>query len=91
MFLSYEISTEGISSDPNKVDIIKNWPEPTCTKNVKKYLGVLGYYRKSMENFACRILHAAPLTQLLKGELNYNGKMFNTSRFYTRFHFAYRY
>ena len=71
VYLGYEISSEGIRSDPSKLEVIRNWQIPTSTTDLKKFLGVLGYFRKSMDAFA---QHAAPLTSLLKGKLVRKGK-----------------
>ena len=65
-YLGYEISSDGIRSDPDKLAIIRDWEIPSCTKELKRFLGVLGYFRRSLNSFA---MHAAPLTKLLQGKL----------------------
>ena len=42
LFLGYEVSTEGMSSDPSKLEVIQDWPVPKKTKDIKKFLDVLG-------------------------------------------------
>ena len=65
-YLGYEISSDGIRSDPDKLAIIRDWEIPSCTKELKRFLSVLGYFRRSLNSFA---MHAAPLTKLLQGKL----------------------
>lgn len=62
-YLGHVISNEGISPDPRKVQSIENFPKPKCPKDVKSFLGLTGYYRKFIKNFA-KI--AQPLNNLLK-------------------------
>ena len=45
-FLGLVVSTEGISTDPSKTSTVASWPTPTCCKDVKKFLGLVNYYRR---------------------------------------------
>ena len=38
-FLDHVVSEFGISTDPEKVVAVKNWPRPGCVKEVRSYLG----------------------------------------------------
>ena len=49
--------------DPEKIEIVKNWKVPTKILHVQQFIGLCGFYRKFIENFA-KI--AAPLNSLLK-------------------------
>jgi len=51
-YLGHIISQEGIKPNPNKIDIIKKYPIPKTNREIKSYLGLLGYYRKFIPNFA---------------------------------------
>lgn len=65
-FLGHIVTPEGVKPNPNKIEIIKNWPIPTNEKELRGFLGILGYYRKFIKDFA-KI--AKPLTNALrKGE-----------------------
>eukprot|EP00253_Pinus_taeda_P007716 PITA_07716 len=54
---------QGVKIDPSKIKAIKEWKIPTSIKNLRGFLGLMGYYRKFVENYG-RII--APLTTLLK-------------------------
>lgn len=62
-FLGHIITPEGIRPNPKKIESIKNFPLPKTTKEIKSFLGLLGFYRKFIPNFA-KI--TKPLTQRLK-------------------------
>lgn len=62
-YLGHVISTEGVSTDPSKIETICNWPRPMNLKELRGILGMSGYYRKFIEHYA---ILSQPLTQLLK-------------------------
>ena len=62
-FLGHVISEEGIALDPTKVDTVTNWEAPTTVGEIRSFLGLVGYYRRFIENFS-KI--AKPMTELLK-------------------------
>lgn len=62
-YLGHIISRDGIKPNPDKIKAIKNYPIPKTITEIKRFLGLLGYYRKFIPDFA-RI--AKPLTQCLK-------------------------
>lgn len=65
-FLGHVITTEGVKANPEKINAIQQWPLPQTDKELRGFLGTLGYYRKFIRDFA-RI--SKPLTtQLRKGE-----------------------
>ena len=64
-YLGHLISENGVRPDPQKTQAVKNFPRPKTTKHIKQYLGLCGYYRRHIPNFA---LIAKPLTSLLKKE-----------------------
>ena len=51
-FLGKMVSKDGIAVDPEKVKVVKDWPEPKNTKEVKSFLGFVNYHREHIENFA---------------------------------------
>jgi len=62
-YLGHVISSSGVSTDLKKVQIIANWPTPQCVKDLRNFLGMVGYYRKFVRNFG---LLSKPLTNLLR-------------------------
>lgn len=67
-YLGSIISKDGIKPDPSLVEVVKTFPTPKNQKNVKSFLGLSGYYRKFIENYA-KI--ALPLTKLLKKDVKF--------------------
>lgn len=51
--------------DLDKVAVVLEWPEPTKVKHVRAFLGLTGYYRWFIAQYA---QIAAPLTNLLRKE-----------------------
>ncbi|XP_055640426.1 uncharacterized protein LOC129777879 [Toxorhynchites rutilus septentrionalis] len=65
-FLGHIVTREGVKPNPEKMEIIRKWPLPKNEKELRGFLGILGYYRKFIRDFA-KI--AKPLTKTLrKGE-----------------------
>ncbi|CAH8465108.1 unnamed protein product [Dicrocoelium dendriticum] len=63
-FLGHRISATGIEPLSQKVTAIKDFPEPTSFKQLKRFLGIVNYYRRFIPCCA-RIMQ--PLTDLLRG------------------------
>jgi hypothetical protein len=61
--LGYIVSHEGVKVDPNKIKAMMDWSIPKTLKNLRGFLGLIGYYRKFFRNYG-RI--AAPLMTLIK-------------------------
>lgn len=51
-YLGYIIGDGGISTDPEKIESIINWPTPKTMKQVRGFLGLTGWYRRFISNFA---------------------------------------
>ncbi|GKB14445.1 retrotransposon protein, putative, ty3-gypsy subclass [Tanacetum coccineum] len=66
-FLGHIVSADGITIDPAKVEAITKWPRPTIVTEVRRFLGLAGYYRRFMEGFS---LLALPLTKLMRKREN---------------------
>ena len=60
-FLGHMVGREGVRMVDEKVRAIKEWPTPTCQKEVEQFLGLAGYYRRFIKNHS-KI--AAPLSEL---------------------------
>lgn len=62
-FLGHLITTEGVKPNPDKIKVIKEFPIPKTEKQIKSFLGLLGYYRKFIKNFANL---TKPMTECLR-------------------------
>ena len=62
-FLEHRVNAEGLSTDPAKVEAIREWPTPACWKDVRAFLGLCSYYRMFVSEFS---ENAAPLHSLTR-------------------------
>lgn len=62
-YLGHIVTPEGVKPNPDKIKAIQNYPIPKTPKQLKGFLGLLGYYRKFIKDFA-KI--TKPLTKCLK-------------------------
>ena len=60
--LGHTVSKKGIEVDKAKVELISNLPTPKCVKNIRSFLGHVGFYRRFMRDFSAI---ARPLCILL--------------------------
>jgi hypothetical protein len=64
-FLGHEFTKEGVSPDPRKFDIVRKFPVPRNQKQIKLFLGLTNFYRKSISGYS---LISRPLRELLKND-----------------------
>lgn len=62
-YLGHEISLDGISPGEVKTAAVINFKTPTSVHEVRQFLGLAGYFRKFVQNFA---IIAAPIIKLTK-------------------------
>jgi hypothetical protein len=57
-YLGYVI-TQGVATNPAKVEAINNWPIPKNVTQLRGFLGFAGYYRRFIQGYGlmCRPLH----------------------------------
>lgn len=62
-YLGHVITPQGVKPNPDKIKAIKSYPIPKTTSEIKAFLGLLGYYRRFIKDFANL---TKPLTKCLK-------------------------
>jgi len=62
-FLGHIVSSDGVRPNPDKIRAIKQFPIPKTAKQIKTFLGLLGYYRKFIQDFSKL---TKPLTECLR-------------------------
>ncbi|XP_063938038.1 uncharacterized protein LOC135147914 [Daucus carota subsp. sativus] len=55
--------SDGIKVDPSKVEAVLNWERPKTPTEVRSFLGLAGYYRRFVKDFAKLV---TPLTKLTR-------------------------
>jgi hypothetical protein len=64
-FLGFIVSRDGIKTNRKKIEAIADMPLPKTLKDLRSFLGLSGYYRRFIYDYAKL---AKPLTSLLRGE-----------------------
>ena len=67
-FLGHVVSVSGVSVDPEKVEAVMSWEKPKSVFEIRRFLGLVWYYRRFIEDFS-RL--AAPMTRLTRKEVKY--------------------
>lgn len=69
-YLGFVVSAEGIKTCPSKIKDILNFVQPTTLRSLRSFLGLAGYYRRFIKDYAAI---AKPLTKYLRGENGHVG------------------
>ena len=67
-FLGHIVSTSRVSVDPEKVEAVMSWKRPNSIFKIHSFLGLVGYYRRFIEDFSQL---AAPMTKLTWKEVKF--------------------
>ena len=62
-FLGHVVSKKGMMVNSKKVEAIQKWLRPTTMMEIYSFLGLAGYYRRSIKDFS-KI--STPITKLTK-------------------------
>lgn len=63
LYLGHTITKDGLKPNDDKINAVLNYPLPKTTTEIKSFLGLVGYYRRFIKDFA-KITQ--PLTACLK-------------------------
>lgn len=51
-FLGWRVGKDTLAMSENDIEVIRNWPVPTRTKEVERFLGLANYHRDFIQDFA---------------------------------------
>lgn len=64
-YLGFVVDQHGLRTDPDKVKAIVEYPAPRTTTEIKRFLGMAGWYRRFIPDFSSFV---SPILTLLKGK-----------------------
>lgn len=65
-FLGYNVTTDGVRPNKDKVKAVTDFVSPTNVKQVRQFLGLTSYYRRFINDYA---RHAEPLFALTRSDV----------------------
>ena len=68
-FLGHHLSTKGIRPAEEKVEALRRWSSPRSVKELRRFLGFIGYYQQYIPDFGIK---TAVMSDLLKKEAAFN-------------------
>ena len=67
-FLGDVVSASGVSVDPEKIEVVMSWERPKSVFEIRSSLGLVGYYRRFIEDLSQLV---APMTRLTRKEVKF--------------------
>ena len=71
-YLGHLITSEGVATDPKKIEAVIKWPRPETVHDVRSFLGFLGYCRRFIKGFSAL---PRPLYDLTRGLESHSKKL----------------
>lgn len=68
-YLGYVVDSNGLRTDPSKVEVIMNFTTPKDQKELKRFIGMAGWYHRFIKDFS-RV--ARPLTRLTSKKIKFS-------------------
>ena len=62
-FLGYIVLAQGVEMEDERIEALRNWPEPKSVRDIQVFLGFANFYRCFIQGFS-KI--ARPLTSMLR-------------------------
>ena len=78
-YLGHVVGQEGVSTDPDKIKTVTEWPRPTNVTEVRTFLGFVSYYRRFIPNFSKVAKLLNTLLQNLEGTSNPEKRKFKVN------------
>ena len=72
MFLRHVVSSQGIKTDPDKVETVRTWPISVDIKELQSFLSLASYYRQFFSGFS---IIAEPLYKLSRKGVSFQWQM----------------
>ena len=72
--MGHVVGQEWVSTDPDKIKAVTEWPRPTNVTEVRSLLGFMSYYRRFIPNFSKVVKPLNTLLQNLEGTSNQKKK-----------------
>lgn len=64
-YLGFVVDRQGLRTDPDKVSVMVNYPRPSTSTEIKRFIGMCSWYRRFIKDFSTLM---APINCLLKGK-----------------------
>ena len=61
-FLGHVVLASGVSMDSKKVEVVMSWERPKSVSEIRSFLGLVGYYRRFIEDFSWLVASMMRLT-----------------------------